>query len=129
MYYQSETWAMPKDSIYAAQEALKIGIENSQELLADFETRFGRDTPSNRITAERMDEEIAQMKKALNDMTQMSDTPKTDRHIVNADGLWTYELRDFMRDLERELNAANAEIERLKSGLREERGEKPSADF
>jgi hypothetical protein len=45
----------------------------------------------------------------------MSDTPKTDRHIVNADGLWTYELRDFMRDLERELNAANAEIERLKS--------------
>lgn len=47
----------------------------------------------------------------------MSDTPKTDRHIVNADGLWTYELRDFMRDLERELNAANAEIRKLKAEL------------
>ena len=70
MYYQPETWAMLKDSIYAAQEALKIGIENSQELLADFETRFGRDHRSNKITAERMDEEIAQMKKALNDIKQ-----------------------------------------------------------
>ena len=34
-----------------------------------------------------------------------------------------------VRRLRNELNAANAEIERLKCGLREERGEKPNADF
>jgi hypothetical protein len=45
----------------------------------------------------------------------MSDTPRTDCYIANADGQWTYELRDFMRDLERELNAANAEIQELKT--------------
>jgi hypothetical protein len=64
-YYQPETWAILKDSIYAAQEALKIGIENSKELLAEFEFRFGRSTRSNRITAERIEEEIRQMEYAL----------------------------------------------------------------
>jgi predicted nucleic acid-binding protein len=64
-YYQPETWAMLKDSIYAAQEALKIGIEYSKELLAEFEFRFGRSTRSNRITAERIEEEIRQMEYAL----------------------------------------------------------------
>ena len=71
-YYQPETWTILKDSIYAAQEALKIGIENSKELLAEFEFRFGRSTRSNRITAERMEEEIKQMQNALDGILNLN---------------------------------------------------------
>jgi len=57
-------WTIRKDAIYNAQEALQIGIENSEELLADFVLRFGRDTRSNKLTADQMERDIAMMKKA-----------------------------------------------------------------
>lgn len=60
-----ESWSMLKDSIYAAQEAIRAGIENTQDLLADHDVRLGRTTRSNRYTAERMEGEIRQMKAAL----------------------------------------------------------------
>lgn len=63
--YQPEMWTLTKDAILAARDALKIGIENTEELLADYDSNLGRDTRSNRIRAERMEEEIAQMKRAL----------------------------------------------------------------
>jgi len=61
---EPEMWTIKKDAIYAAHEALKIGIENSEELLSEFELRFGRDTRSNRLAAEQMDRDIEMMKKA-----------------------------------------------------------------
>ena len=67
--YEPERWTLTKDAILAAQDALKIGIENSEELLADYEMRFGRDTRSNRMTAERMEQEIESMKAALKGLT------------------------------------------------------------
>lgn len=63
--YQQEMWTLPKDAIYAACESIKIGIENSEELLADYDARYGRDHRTNKMSAERMEEEIAQMKRAL----------------------------------------------------------------
>ena len=63
--YQPESWSMLKDSILAAQEAIRSGIENTQELLADHDVRLGRTTRSNRYTAERLEGEIRQMKSAL----------------------------------------------------------------
>jgi len=63
--YLPESWSMLKDSIYAAQEAIRAGIENTQELLADHDVRLGRTTRSNRYTAERLEGEIRQMQAAL----------------------------------------------------------------
>jgi hypothetical protein len=63
--YQPESWSMLKDSILAAQEAIRSGIENTQELLADHDVRLGRTTRSNRHTAERLEGEIRQMQAAL----------------------------------------------------------------
>lgn len=63
--YQPESWWMLKDSIYAAQAALRIGIENSQELLAKHDVELGREHRGNRLAAERMEREIAEMKIAL----------------------------------------------------------------
>ena len=63
--YQRESWLMLKDSVYAAQEAIRTGIENTQELLADHDVRLGRTTRSNRHTAERLEGEIRQMQAAL----------------------------------------------------------------
>lgn len=65
IHYEPEMWTLKKDVIYAAQEALKIGIENSEELLADYDARYGRDHRSNKMSAERMEKEIAEMKLAL----------------------------------------------------------------
>jgi len=56
---------MLKDSIYAAQMALRLGIEISEESLAEFDQRPGREHRRNRLIAERMEQDIAQMKKAL----------------------------------------------------------------
>ena len=46
-----------------------------------------------------------------------TDTPRTNHAIVRADGSWTYELREEMRGLERELNEANADRLRLRAIL------------
>jgi CRISPR/Cas system-associated endonuclease Cas1 len=62
---QPESWSMLKDSVHAAQEAIRAGIENTQELLADHDVRLGRTTRSTRHTAERLEGEIRQMQAAL----------------------------------------------------------------
>ena len=46
----------------------------------------------------------------------MSDTPRTDAAIRAAQGKWTFQLRDQMKRMEVELNAANTELARLRSG-------------
>jgi len=67
--YETERWTLTKDAILAAQGSLTVGIENSEELLADYDLRFGRDTRSNRLNAERMEQEIERMKSALKGLT------------------------------------------------------------
>lgn len=56
------------DTINAVCNALQAGIENTQELLADHDVRLGRTTRSNRMTAERLEDEIAEMKTALENL-------------------------------------------------------------
>lgn len=56
---------MLKDSIFAARTALSVGIENTQELLADHDVKLGRTTRGNRYTAERLEGEIRKMQAAL----------------------------------------------------------------
>lgn len=47
----------------------------------------------------------------------MTDTPRTDNAALSGDG--TTVPADFAADLERELNAAKAEVERLRAAERE----------
>ena len=61
----TESWSMSLSSINAAKAAIEVGIENTTELLIDWETRFGRTTRSNRMTAERLELDITQMQSAL----------------------------------------------------------------
>jgi len=46
-------------------EALHIGLENTQELLANHDIQLGRTTRSNRATAERLEGEIRQIQEAI----------------------------------------------------------------
>jgi ribosomal protein S20 len=64
-----ESWSMLKTTIEATKQAVEIGIENTQELLSDFDIRFGRTTRSNRLTAERLEAEIKTMNNALSKLT------------------------------------------------------------
>lgn len=59
-----ESWVMKRSTIEGAREAIERGIENTQELLADFDLRFGRTIRSSKCTAERLESEISQMKGA-----------------------------------------------------------------
>ena len=68
IHYEPEMWTLKKDVIYAAQEALKIGIENTEELLARHDAELGREHRHNRMTAMAMAEEIAEMKRALENL-------------------------------------------------------------
>lgn len=43
----------------------------------------------------------------------MTTTPITDAAIIAADGRWTYELKEEMQAMERELASANERIKRL----------------
>jgi len=54
-----------KDHVYFAMQALEVGIENTEELLFDHEQRLGRTTRSNRLAAERLENELSNMKSAL----------------------------------------------------------------
>jgi hypothetical protein len=47
----------------------------------------------------------------------MSDTPRTDAAITGSNGQWCFELRDVAREMERELNEANADRHRLREAL------------
>ena len=68
--YMPENWSMLKDSIYAATDAIRAGIENTQELLIRHDIDLGRTTRSNRYTAERLELEIAQMQRALEGLSK-----------------------------------------------------------
>jgi hypothetical protein len=47
----------------------------------------------------------------------VSDTPRTDAAITGSNGQWCFELRDVAREMERELNEANADRQRLRDAL------------
>jgi len=85
--YLPESWSMLKDSIYAAQEAIRAGIENTQELLADHEVRLGRTTRSNRYTAERMEGEIRQLQAALDGLQLPNGCAYGERSPMAPDGV------------------------------------------
>ena len=66
--YQPECWTIGKDRIYAAIEALRNGIEYSEELLAKKDWELGREHKSNRETAERIERDITAMRMALTEL-------------------------------------------------------------
>lgn len=59
------SWSMLESSILAAQAAISVGIENTEQLLAEHDINLGRTTRGNRYTAERLEGEINQLKSAL----------------------------------------------------------------
>jgi hypothetical protein len=68
--YQPETWAMLKDTIYAARDALRAGLENTEEYLTWHDANYGRTARLNRWNAERLEREIREMKEALEKLKQ-----------------------------------------------------------
>lgn len=85
--YKPESWSMLKDSIYAAQDAIRAGIENTQELLADHDARLGRTTRSNRYTGERLESEIRQMQAALDGLQKPNGCSCGERSQMAPDGV------------------------------------------
>lgn len=57
-----------KDKIYAAISALQVGLENTQDLLAQHDYSLGRDTRKNRFEAERLENEIRIIGAALDSL-------------------------------------------------------------
>ena len=51
-----------------AQDALRCGIEYAEEVLARHDASLGREHRSNRMTAERIEMDIEQMRGTLNGM-------------------------------------------------------------
>jgi len=66
--YQPEMWTVEKDVIYAAIPAVEAGLEYTQELLAHHEVSLGRTTRKNKLTAEAMERDIEQMRRALDSL-------------------------------------------------------------
>lgn len=68
-HYQPECWAMKKDTICAARAALEAGLENTQELLIEHDASLGRTTRKNRFTAERLESEIHDIRRAISSLS------------------------------------------------------------
>lgn len=66
--YQPEMWTVAKDVIYAAIPAVEAGLEYTQELLAQHEVSLGRTTRKNKLTAEAMERDLEQMRRALDSL-------------------------------------------------------------
>lgn len=67
--YQPEVWSFDKSLIYRAQESLRKGIGNTRELLTLRDRHLGRETRSDTLAAERLDQEILEMERDLKDLT------------------------------------------------------------
>lgn len=63
--YQPEIQEVDKSDIYAAINALGIGIEYTEELLDYRKTTFGRKRRTDRLIDARLTEDINKMKNAL----------------------------------------------------------------
>lgn len=68
--YIPEEIRLLKDDIRFAVECLKVAVENTQELLSDHDERFGRDTRKNKLTAERLESEISDLKIAVEKLSK-----------------------------------------------------------
>ena len=69
--YRPEMWTIAKDHVYAAISAIQIGVENTQDLLAEHDKTLGRSTRKNRLEAERLEKEIEQMKATLSGLRKL----------------------------------------------------------
>lgn len=60
--YEPEIWHVKKDDIYSAIHALSNGIDWASNFLADHEARFGRTNKRDKVLAEQLESDLAQMK-------------------------------------------------------------------
>jgi hypothetical protein len=63
--YGPERRAITLEDIAKIKNALQIGLENSEDLLAQHETSLGRSTRNNRLTAEAMEVDVELILEAL----------------------------------------------------------------
>jgi hypothetical protein len=63
--YEREMVTLPKDAIYAARAALKVGYDNTEELLIEHDERLGRTTRKNRFIAENYEADMRSMSLAI----------------------------------------------------------------
>ena len=63
--YQPEIWQVRKDYIYAAITSIQDGLGYAEECLQEHDGRLGRTTRKNKLWAEIMEKDIAQMRLSL----------------------------------------------------------------
>jgi len=63
--YEPETWTVRKDYIYAAITSIQDGICYAEECLQEHDERLGRTIRKNKLWAETVEKDIAQMKLTL----------------------------------------------------------------
>lgn len=85
--YQPESWSMLKDSIYAARDALRSGMEYAEELLAEKDRSLGRAHKSNRESAEMMEIEIEKMKSAFEGLSKPNGCLYGASSLMDPDGV------------------------------------------
>ena len=63
--YISDVWPVSKYDIYAARDAIAIGLVHTKESLEQHDSVCGRSTAKNKMWAERLEKDITQMEDAL----------------------------------------------------------------
>lgn len=78
--FDSKFWAVKKDYIYAAIEAVRNGLGSTITVLVTHDLDLGRTTKKNRMWAETMEKDILQMKQTLEDLQKRCPEP-----VMNLD--------------------------------------------
>lgn len=69
--YQPEIWSIKKDLIIKTIAALELGLENTQEVLIDHDTRLGRDWAKNKVWAEILEGQIKDIQDCIKELKSL----------------------------------------------------------
>lgn len=64
------SFAVPASVIFAAVKAVNDGIQYAEMMLTEHEANFGRTTLKNKTWAERMEQDIREMKASLSQLKE-----------------------------------------------------------
>lgn len=73
--FDSKLWAVKKEYIYAAIEAVQNGLEYANSILISHDDALGRTTKKNRMWAEVIENDIRQMRQTLEDLRKRCPEP------------------------------------------------------
>ena len=73
--HNDESWSIRKSTVMHAVSALRIGLENTKELLHVYDSNSGRGTRSLKCTAERLESDIASAIQAIDILNKPDGEP------------------------------------------------------